>query len=239
MERIKRIDKKQKKLYTLCNKNWREALMTGIFYMDISDFTPRIYSEILSLLPEERRAKAERYAFKQDKYLSAAAGYALYVALKERGINYSSAKIITGKNGKPYLDGGKTYFSLSHSGNIALCAVSDNEVGADVQEIKPLKRDISPRILTDDEAAALRPLSEDEKTDFLFRIWTEKESVMKFSGLGFALPFKDIDVLSGVKMRGKETRLFLKEYPLAGYKICVCSALNSFAEKLKELRIVD
>lgn len=211
--------------------------MTEIFYINISDFTPRIYSEVLSLLPEERREKAERYAFKQDKYLSAAAGYALYIALKERGINYSSAKIMTGENGKPYIDGEKTYFSLSHSGNIALCAVSDNEVGADVQEIKPLKRDISARILTDSEAAALRTLSEDEKTDFLFRIWTEKESVMKFSGLGFALPFKDIDLLNGVKVRGEKTGLFLKEYPLAGYKICVCSAINDFAEKLKELRV--
>lgn len=213
--------------------------MTEIFYMDISDFTPRIYSEVLSLLPEERRKKAEGYAFKQDKYLSAAAGYALYVALNERGINYSSAKRMTGENGKPYIEGGKTYFNLSHSGNIALCAVSDNEVGADVQEIKPLKRDISARVLTDNEAAALRALSENEKTDFLFKIWTEKESVMKFFGLGFALPFKDIDLSDGVKVRGKETELFLKEYPLAGYKICVCSALNSFAEKLKELRIED
>lgn len=209
--------------------------MTELFYIDISEFTPRIYSGVLSFLPEGRREKAERFAFVRDKYLSAGAGYALYEALKERGIDYSRAKIIYGDKGKPYVEGNGAYFSLSHSGNIALCAVSDNEVGADVQEIKPLKKDVSSRICALSEAAAYNSLSEEEKTNFLFKLWAKKESVMKFYGLGFALPFKDIDTSDEVKIRGEKTGLFFKEYPLAGYKVCACSLLNDFAENMKKL----
>lgn len=211
--------------------------MTEIFYADISDFTPETYSEILSVLPKERRQKAEGYAFERDKYLSAAAGYALYVALKEREIDYSSVKIIFGEKGKPYIEGNGAYFSLSHSGNIALCAVSDDEIGADVQETRLLKKNIATHICTDGEAAILNSLADKEKTDFLFELWTKKESVMKLSGLGFSLPFKDIDLSGGVKIRGEKKELFLKEYPLEGYKIFACSAKNDFGGKMKKILI--
>ena len=42
------------------------------------------------------------------------------------------------ENGKPYTDEG-IYFSLSHTEGFTVCAVSDSEVGADTEKIRPIK----------------------------------------------------------------------------------------------------
>lgn len=211
--------------------------MTELFYINVDNITPRKYDIILSLLPEERRVKAESYYFKKDKYLSAGAGYLLYRLLKDRGIDYSSAKIEIGKMGKPRLLGENVFFNLSHSGNIAVCAAGDGEVGVDAQKIRAVGDNVARRIFTDNEAAAYSALPEEEKRDFFFSVWAKKESVMKYFGLGFALPFKDIETTrlgtSAALVRGK--KLYFKEYSLSGYKVCACSDNDEFSENLKEI----
>ena len=44
-----------------------------------------------------------------------------------------------GRLGKPYFKNLPWYFSMSHSGEYVFCAVSEREVGADIQKCKPLK----------------------------------------------------------------------------------------------------
>ena len=43
------------------------------------------------------------------------------------------------KNGKPYFDSKPDiHFSISHSGDYAMCAFSDNPIGADIQKIQEI-----------------------------------------------------------------------------------------------------
>lgn len=94
--------------------------------------------------------------------------------------------------GKPYLEDRACYFSLSHSEELLVCAVSDEEIGADVEVCHPLKQDISRKILSDAEYEAYCRLTEEERNDWLIRVWTEKESLGKLLGTGIRTP-KELD----------------------------------------------
>jgi len=210
--------------------------MTELFYFNIGGINHRTYRKILGLLPESRRTKAEGYYFTKDRYLSAGAGYLLHSVLKERGIDYSSAKIEIGENGKPRLCGENVFFNLSHSGKMALCAVSDGEVGADIQSIRSVGKGVLDRVFTNKEAAVYSSLPDSRKADYFFYVWAKKESVMKYFGLGLALPFKDIETAcGGISVRGAVGNLCCKEYFLSGYKIFACSGKNDFSESLTEI----
>ena len=90
--------------------------------------------------------------------------------------------------GRPELNGGGPSFSLSHSGRMAMLAVSDTPCGCDIEERRadrPLER-IAERHFHPEEYADFVRLG---ATPALFyRLWTLGESYMKGIGRGFALP---------------------------------------------------
>ncbi len=78
------------------------------------------------------------------------------------------------KNGKPYTDG--VYFSLSHTNGLTVCAVSDCEVGIDVEKIRPVKNG---------ERVIKRFLGKCEKEltdEAMLCMWTQFESRVKYFG---------------------------------------------------------
>ena len=65
-------------------------------------------------------------------------------------------EIAAGENGKPFFPGKDLYFSLSHSDDLALCALSDRELGADVQRQRPYNVKLARRFFTGPEQAYLQ-----------------------------------------------------------------------------------
>lgn len=65
-------------------------------------------------------------------------------------------------------------FSLSHSGGLALCALSDYPVGVDVERVRPRREGLPQRVLGSVELAAFDGSWED-----FYRLWTLKESWCK------------------------------------------------------------
>ncbi len=77
------------------------------------------------------------------------------------------------------------YFSLSHSGNLAMCAVDTNITGCDIELIKEKKHG-HERIAARCFSAKELDLAGD--TEGFYRIWTLKESFLKAIGLGLRFP---------------------------------------------------
>lgn len=97
--------------------------------------------------------------------------------------------------GKPSLadSGGDLRFNLSHSGGVALCAISRGvDLGADVEALRTPNHPegIAERCFSTGELTELHALPGDRKHAGFFRLWTNKEAVVKLlgSGLGFPLP---------------------------------------------------
>lgn len=78
--------------------------------------------------------------------------------------------------GKPYFpDRPDRWFSISHSGGLALCALSgDGPVGVDVERVRPRKAGLFDYALSPAERAAFDGTWED-----FYRLWTLKESWCK------------------------------------------------------------
>lgn len=77
--------------------------------------------------------------------------------------------------GKPLFSGLEDrWFSLSHSGGTALCALSDAPVGVDVEIVRPRRALLPRRLLSERELARFDGSWED-----FYRIWTLKESWCK------------------------------------------------------------
>ena len=88
------------------------------------------------------------------------------------GINYQYGKSIEGR-----------YISLSHSGNVAMCAISDQPVGCDVEQISDKDIKIAKRFLMKEQYLRyLRASDRKEQQEMFFKIWTAKECVIKAQG---------------------------------------------------------
>ena len=155
---------------------------------------PELFARELAALPwEERRDRIERIRSDANKRLHLAAGILAAKALRDAGA--TDLKLSAGEYGKPYLTfSGNLHFNLSHSGDYALCAVSDTPVGADVEKPRRLRPDVVRRCMRPEE---IRWLEESSDPDRAFtRLWTRKESYVKMTGAGLACPFDSFSVLT-------------------------------------------
>lgn len=96
---------------------------------------------------------------------------------------------------KPYFEYPKgVEFSISHTGNMWMCAMSDIPVGLDVQEANRCKRDkLSGRFFHPDEDAWL---SSHQYGGF-YHVWAAKESYLKYTGDGLSYGMDRFCVVSG------------------------------------------
>lgn len=150
--------------------------------------------------------------------------YALWHMTGERGL---SAQVRETEQGKPVLpDGRGPWFSLSHSGNYALCVVSERPVGADVQKIVSVSSRLVRRVCTEEERTWMESArTEEERRRCFFRLWTLKESYLKAMGEGLrGLERAAFRPLKG-GLCGPEGWRF-RIFSLPGYEGAVCEALE-------------
>ena len=81
-------------------------------------------------------------------------------------------------------------FSLSHCKDAVACAVSDHNIGIDVESIAPYNPDVARRVCTATELEMLEQ-SANKDTDFI-KLWTMKEAISKYEGVGLSCPFAEI-----------------------------------------------
>jgi 4'-phosphopantetheinyl transferase len=96
-----------------------------------------------------------------------------------------------GSKGKPYLrDHPSLQFNLAHSGGRAVYAVGGDELGVDIELIKPLTdwRKISVRFFSAREVEELERLDPARQVSGFFSCWTRKEAYVKATGEGLATP---------------------------------------------------
>ena len=88
-------------------------------------------------------------------------------------------------NEKPQLKSEKgLYFNISHSGDFVALALSDHEVGCDIQEIRPYNPKVTKRNYCEKETEYIE--HSENKDESFIRLWALKESVLKFDGSGIA-----------------------------------------------------
>lgn len=206
--------------------------MVKVYCIDVNEISDEGFERIAATLSEERLKKTERIVRGSEKKLSLAAGYLLHFALRAEGVENPS--FVYGECGKPYLKGGGVYFNLSHSGNVAVCAVANSEVGIDVQKVRRLPHRLAAKICTVGEAASFGG-----NEDGLCLLWSVKESVMKYFGKGLSLSPHRISASSvggiTVTVDGADVGLSFAHYSPCGHHVVVCALGEQFPPQMIKL----
>ncbi len=182
--------------------------------------TEEQFERLLTAVSSDRRARVLSLQRPDDRRRSLCAGLALEACLRVEGV--SNTEIKRDAHGKPQLCGDAPWqFSLSHSGEWGVCALSRAAVGIDIEQHRPRRVSaLAVRYFTAREQAALAALPEDERTRAFFRLWTAKESILKAQGVGLSGGLRSVSVEYGATLCSPPWQL--KEYELPGYAITVC-----------------
>lgn len=153
--------------------------MTTIYLTDcrwLSDNSALVRAHLH--LDEHRRSRIRRLRSPLKKAQCAAAGLLL------RHCFGDDAVYRYGPYGKPYLEKGQSYFSIAHSDNLVMLAVSDTEIGADIQGISPIRPAVLRRCFTKDEQDYVGT----DAARFT-QLWVQKEAYAKYTGRGLTAPY--------------------------------------------------
>jgi 4'-phosphopantetheinyl transferase len=185
--------------------------MLKVYRMNIEPLLDEaVFEEKIKLVRCERQEKIRALRGREDRCRCLAAGLLLKEALTEAGVSYMDAGFSYGKNGKPYLSdkgSGEIYFSISHAGYMAVCVISDREVGADIERLDRFdgKEEqagrIAKRIMTEGEWNLWQ---KNPTGGALVLLWTKKESYAKFTGEGLSCNFSAVDTMSGLEFTHPE-----------------------------------
>lgn len=155
-----------------------------------------LFERLVRTVPRARQEKVRAFRNAQAARLSLAAGLLLNTALGDCGLQ--AGELRTGEYGKPYFPALPDFhFSLSHSGSMALCAVSALPLGCDIEQIRGDRLSLAGRFFHPEECAWLRSFPAGERQAAFFAIWTGKESFIKAIGRGLSLPLDSFCVLPG------------------------------------------
>ena len=141
-------------------------------------------SLMLSALPKERREKALRYRFREGKVLSALSWFLLCHLLEREDIHHGPFEVVSGKNEKPLVKDDIFFFNISHTKGAVLAAAGFSPVGADIQIVEEKYEPVAKRVLTPSELSLVKHSSKPERE--FTRLWTLKESYIKYTGEGMS-----------------------------------------------------
>lgn len=189
----------------------------------------KLFQKLFAAASAERKEKIGRYRFLKDRLLSLGAEGLLLYALRKAGRPRDALSFGYGENGKPYLLQTERFcFNLSHAGEYAMLAVSDAEVGCDIERIRPADPALFRRVLTPEERSAFLSADEAERDALFFRYWVLKESCMKALGKGLLLDPGSIRITLGPKICASGEALLqplaFSEGEIPGYRYAVCRA---------------
>ena len=207
-----------------------------------------VFQAAIPAVSSYRREKISVLKNGKDRCRSLGAALALDAALQFYGLCEKTMEYVLGNQGKPmFRDYPKLHFSLSHSGDYAICSMGAQEVGNDIERVRSGKLRVADRFFTEEEKAWLyRAELPEEQESRMFRLWTMKESFLKVTGLGMSLSLRDFTVFieedGAVRLHHtlNDKQYYMKEYTLSGvfrektgYKISVCCEAPDFAPEPK------
>ena len=233
--------------------------MIKVYLMKTEEFkNEEIFRQGYGLVDSVRLQKIKKCRATEDKVRSLCCGLLVQYAMKiELGVNGKTDNDMPiefrygkGQHGKPYLlDYPRLHFNLSHSGEYAVLAVSNQEVGADIQQKRQVKETMAKRILSEKEYRIYRVLadrpansqgqSDAAAADWFLRCWCAKESFGKLKGQGLLLEPGTVTYEPEWGQMGNKAEgyVFCREYDIEpGYFMNVCCReREDFPEKVTSL----
>ncbi len=194
--------------------------MTNLYLLRVTPLEEeRTREHYLPTVSPFRREKVERFQKDRAKAASLGAGMLLRWALFRRGIDRDDT--VTDSWGRPWAAAAPSlYLSLSHSGEYAVCALGDEPLGVDVQQIGPLRPGVLKRFYSEKEREMVADAPEKERE--FARIWARKESYVKALGRGLSMPLDSFEICHRQGRVAGDDAWKLKSWALPGHELAFC-----------------
>lgn len=216
--------------------------MVKIFVIKTDNKIADILPDKMSLLSLEEREKLSRYKYDKDRILSLAGRLMLFCFAgrfkdeKYKDINfvtdinefskenYYDMQIVYGEIGKGMIkDRDDLFFNISHSKEYCVLALSDKEVGVDIQEIKEIRADIAKRFFEKRDNDYIEE-DKDKRTERFIEVWCAKESFAKLTGRGigegFSTFYEDFEKMEILDVETDLKKAVLKKYEVDKNYVC-------------------
>ena len=218
--------------------------MTHLFILSLKDDCTKLRNNLIPFLSANRKKKYESFRFQSDKNNCL---YSYLLLKKEINSLYAipieNQIFRTNLYGKPYLANTNLniFFNISHTSDCVICAISDNEVGVDIEKIGEVPEDIIDDVLSKKEKNSLSLLDKTENSKrarLFFSFWTQKEAYVKYTGKGIIEGLNEIDTYSSLFYNCHS--FFLNDYSISLYSHVedfeilrrTCTDIKNFYEKL-------
>lgn len=161
-----------------------------LYFCDISKLSSHEYEKWYALMSEDKQHRVSRFRFIDDRKRTVAGEMLARKAVSEWcSVPMESILICTKPSGKPYAVGLPAEFSISHSGKIVVCAVSNKPIGVDIELVRQVNMNVAKRVFSEPELLRIfghTPTEVDfdsvPNRDVLLRFfesWTEMEAKYK------------------------------------------------------------
>lgn len=180
--------------------------------------------KIIEGMPEIRRRVYETARSENARRQFLAAAGALARAVEARGL---TAEFFYLPDGRPAVKG--AHISIAHTPNMAICAIADTPVGADIENAdRALRPQAARRILAPGE------MLQNGRT--LTDVWVDKEAYLKLTGAGLAGGMSRYRVDGDVVFDAQgNPEAYLARPALEGYRISICCAEKFRVEMLRDI----
>lgn len=209
--------------------------MAEIFILNTKNVDEFTFQSMLSQVSVKRRKKAMKYRERKDAVLSLCAEMLIQYGYKKCFATNMPLSFTENFYGKPYAcETDDFYFNISHSGHYTVCAVAQEEVGVDIEEIRwNLKIELA-HFFHLKEYQMIMQAEEEQQIPLFYRYWTAKESYIKYRGMGLSLGLSTFYLDQG--------KIYIKEGMPCGiitfydllphYQIALCTSLSESQNQL-------
>ncbi len=181
-----------------------------------SAYDEKQMSTLFDSISLTKREKLMKYRFDIDRKIHAYADILLrFLISKVSGMNPKDIAIQAGISGKPYIAcTPHIEFNISHTRNAVAIALSDSPVGIDVERIRDIDLKLVEDIFTAKEISWLNAEKDGQYCRF-YKLWTKKEAMAKYYGIGLPDNLKTVDVT--------DCKPTLSTLSFGDYIVTVCS----------------
>jgi len=154
-------------------------------------FDAHAVEECLKWFPTEQAERITGFSNLSRK-IEATASYSLLVEmLRSNGLLKELPLIEYAEGGKPYIKNyPELHFNLSHCRRYVAVAIHSSPVGVDIECRRKVSQSLIKKVCSEDEQQSIA-VAQDPDMEFL-RLWTRKESYLKYTGTGIVEPLTSI-----------------------------------------------
>ena len=167
------------------------------FVKNIMDFDDKTINNFYKSIFKEKRLLIDKIIDENDRKKSIIGEIMLCELLKKEDINYESCSFYKNESGKTYISNYDIYFNISHSDKYIAVAISNKEIGIDIEEYRKYDEKVLKTFANEDEVSYVKN-SNRKRIDYI-KLYTSKEAYIKCNGLRL-LNIKDFTIVHNDKI---------------------------------------